>query len=158
VVNTQNKFIVLTGAISGFILMALALLAVGNIIGRSFGHPIPGTYEIIGWLAAISMGAGVAYTQAHEGHVNIDFLLTRVPIRAKAGIQVIIYVLSATMFVILVWKLCEYGMGKKASGATSLTLRAPVYPWIYALGAAMAVTTIILIYQLFRHVMQLIKG
>lgn len=158
IVNTQNKFIVATGAIAGIVLMALALLTVANIIGRSLGHPIVGTYEIIGWLAAISMGAGVAYTQAHEGHVNIDFLLTRMSTRIKAGTQIIIYALSAAMFAILVWKLYEYGLDKKASGSTSLTLGAPVYPWIYALGAAMAVMTVTLIYQLLRHIKRFLTG
>src|SRR5699024_12249698 len=103
----QNKFVIFLGTMSGVLLLALTLVAVGNIVGRTFGHPIPGTYEIVGWLAALSMGAGVAYTQAHSGHVNIDFLLNRVPIRLREGIQVVIYVLSAVMFVILMWKLYE---------------------------------------------------
>lgn len=156
--STRNKFVVAIGAISGVFLMALALLTVGNVIGRALGYPIPGTYELVGWLAAIAMGMGVAYTQAHEGHVNIDFLLLRVSVRTKAAIQVFIYVLSVGLFAILVWKLYEYGLGKKESGSLSLTLRAPIHPWIYAMAAAMAATTVILIYQLYTHARRLVTG
>lgn len=156
--NTQNKFVVLLGVISGVLLMALTLVAAGNIVGRTLGHPIPGTYEIVGWLAALSMGTGVAYTQVHEGHVNIDFILNRAPVRIRSAIQIVIYTLSAAMFAILVWKLYEYGLGKKESGSTSMTLRAPVYPWIYAMAIVMAAMTIILIYQLYGHIKQFIAG
>lgn len=156
--TAQNKFVVALGVISGVFLLALTLVASANIVGRTFGYPVPGTYEIVAWLAALSMGTGVAYTQAHEGHVNIDFLLNRVSVRTRAAIQVVIYALSAIMFAILVWKLYEYGLGKKASGSTSMTLRAPVYPWIYAMAVVMAATTLILLCQLWGHVKRLLSG
>ena len=156
--SSQNKFVIFLGTVSGVLLLALTLVAVGNIVGRAFGHPIPGTYEIVGWLAALSMGAGVAYTQVHRGHVNIDFLLNRAPVRLREGIQAIIYALSAVMFAVLVWKLYEYGLDKKESGSASMTLRAPVYPWIYAMAVVMAAMTGIVVCQLCGHVKRLIAG
>lgn len=156
--NAKNRFVVALGVVSAIFFLALMLVTAANVVGRALGHPVAGSYELVSWFTAISMGLGVAYTQAHDGHINIDFLLLRVPIRAKAAIQVVIYVLSTVMFALLVWQLFEFGLGKKAAGGLSMTLKAPVYPWIYAMAVAMAAMTLILLYQLFTHIKRLVTG
>jgi TRAP-type C4-dicarboxylate transport system permease small subunit len=131
--------------LAGVALVLMLLLAVVDMVMRTLGWPIPGSYEIIGWLAAISMGAALAYTQAHKGHVAIDLLINLLPVKVRRFTEACVYLLSTLLITAAAYQLFNYGADMQASGSSSETLRAPVHPWVYALATALAVFALVLV-------------
>ncbi|WP_440996534.1 TRAP transporter small permease [Arhodomonas sp. SL1] len=151
--NLLSRALAVIGATA---LAGLLGLAVLDILLRAVGYPVPGSYEIIGWLAAVAMAAAVGHTQAHRGHVAIDLLLTRLPARLRDALEAITMLLSIALFALASWQLFQHGVALQASGSSSGTLKAPVYPWVYATATGMAALTLVLTLQLGEHLRGLI--
>jgi len=119
-------------AIAGLALIAMMLLTVADMVLRAFGHPIAGSYEIIGWLSAVAMALALGYTQLHKGHVAIDLVVERLRPRTRAVVQALVTLASLLLFVAVAWYVASYGVVLHRSGSLSETLKAIVYPWVYA--------------------------
>lgn len=130
--------------IAGTALVLMLFLAVLDMAMRTMGAPLPGSYEVIGWLGAISMGAALAYTQLHKGHVAIDLFLNQLPRRARLATEAATYLLSLLLVTVAAYQMFAYAAGQYASGSLSQTLKAPVYPWVYAMAAALGVFALVL--------------
>ena len=57
------------GWAAGLTLVATMLFAVLDVVLRSFGQPVAGSYEVIGWLSAAAMALALGYAQMHRSHV-----------------------------------------------------------------------------------------
>ena len=76
-------------AIAGIFLVAMTALTCADVVLRAFRHPILGTYEIIGFLGALTAGFALAYTTLVRGHVAVEILVMHL----SKGFQKIIYLL-----------------------------------------------------------------
>ena len=63
--------------LSGAAVLALMLLATGNVVLRIFHIPFRGTYEIVSFLGAIGIAFALASTQRRKGHIVVDILSSR---------------------------------------------------------------------------------
>lgn len=129
----------------GVALVLMLLVAVLDIVLRTLGAPLPGAFEIIGWLAAASMASALAYTQAHKGHISIRLVLARFPRRARLAMEAATALLAALLFGVAAWQLFLYAYDLQATGSLSETLRAPVYPWVYLVAAGVAALALTLV-------------
>lgn len=145
-------------AVAGIALVAMLFVTVTDIVLRGFGAPLPGAYEIVGWLAAISVAAALGHTQAHRGHVAIDLLIARFPERARLAIEAITSLVAALLFAVATWQLFVYAYDLQLTGSMSQTLRAPVYPWVYLAAAGVAVLSLVLARDFVRDVAALRRG
>lgn len=150
----NNKIVQAMGIIAGACITLDVILICANIIGRTAGHPIFGTYEMVGWTTAIATGFGVAYTQAHRGHVAIDNLTSILPKRWQFVSEVTVYMLSIVTFGLASWKLFEYARNAHHSGSSSISLHFHYYPIVYMVSLAMICMTIILLAQLYGAIKQ----
>jgi TRAP-type C4-dicarboxylate transport system permease small subunit len=55
-------------------LIGVMLLIGADIIGRIFGHPVPGTYEIVSLAGGLVLGLALPATSRARGHVSTDFI------------------------------------------------------------------------------------
>jgi TRAP-type C4-dicarboxylate transport system permease small subunit len=131
-------------SLSGLLLVAGVVLEVANLILRAFGHPINGTYEMIGWLIGISMVLGMSYTQLERAHVNIDGLVKKLPRLFSSGIESGLYLLATIAFAFGAKQLFIYAAAEHVSGSVSQTLHMPVFPLIYVVAVAVACFTTVL--------------
>ncbi|MHB8763489.1 MAG: TRAP transporter small permease [Deferrisomatales bacterium] len=119
-------------------LVAMMAVTVADMGLRLAGRPLAGSYEIIGWLAAVTAGLSLGYTQHHRGHVAIDLVTERLGPAAQAWLRTVVSRVSTALFLAVAWHLFRYAGGLRASGSLSETLKVAVYPWVYlvALGGA----------------------
>ena len=124
--------------VSGVSLVAMVVVTVGEMVLRMFGHPMAGTVETIGWLAAITTAFALGYTQIYQGHVSIDLLTGRLSSRSQAVLGMLVNLVSAVLFVVMTWKIFEYAGVLRETGSRSETMKVIVYPWVYlvSLGCA----------------------
>lgn len=154
-------FIDLTGKIVCWLLMALMLLAVFEVITRRFlGSPTIWTFELSGFLLAAVTMLSLAYTQLHYGHVNIDFIHDRLSRRGRAIIDII----SFFPFLLLYcYVFLDFG-SKFAADSWAIKETAPtawspiIYPVKTLIPVGAALLLLIGVVQLIRNIVIAIKG
>ena len=68
----------------GAIVLAIVMLIIfANIIVRIFGKVVPGSFETIELIVVITIAFSMAYTGMHKGHVSVDIILKRFPVRIQ---------------------------------------------------------------------------
>ena len=65
--------------ISGIALTFIMLLTVTDVAGRLFGHPVDGTFELVGLGGAVVIGFALPITSWMRGHIFVDFLYQKAP-------------------------------------------------------------------------------
>ena len=130
--------------VAGFSLVGMMFLTCTDIVMRLFRRPIPGTYEIVGFLGAMVAGFALAQTTIERGHVAVQVVVTRFSPRGQEIIYLITHLLSILLFALLAWECVRYGNDFRASGEVSLTLRLPFYPVVYGIALSAIVVCLVL--------------
>jgi TRAP-type C4-dicarboxylate transport system permease small subunit len=75
---------------------------------------------------------GAAYTQQVKGHVSVDFLTSRFPLKARRTIEVLTTLLCLFMVTLVVWQ--GFVVGLEETGVSDM-LRIPKAPFMILVGA-----------------------
>ncbi|NTV59586.1 MAG: TRAP transporter small permease subunit, partial [Deltaproteobacteria bacterium] len=60
--------------LGGAAVLALMVLATGNVCFRVFGMPYRGAYELVAFLGAVVTAFALGYTQRKKSHIVVDIL------------------------------------------------------------------------------------
>ena len=112
----------------------IMLLTVSDVVLRFFGHPIVGTFEIVGFCGAVVIGFALPQTTWERGHVFVDFLTQKMPKSAKKVLDLSTRILCIVLFAVVGWNLFIYSHKLMTSGEVSLTIQLPFYPFSYGVG------------------------
>jgi TRAP-type C4-dicarboxylate transport system permease small subunit len=130
----------------GASLLALTLLATGNVALRIFRVPVGGTYEVVSFLGAIVTAGALGFTQKRKDHIVVDILSDRFPAPVKRALDRVSYALMFSLFSIVSWQTFVYGRRLMLTGERSETLKIAFYPFVFVvcLGFAVLALTILL--------------
>jgi TRAP-type C4-dicarboxylate transport system permease small subunit len=155
IINTLSQWF---NRIAGAGLIAMLGLIVADIVGiKAFSHPVPGGIEVVAFLGVVVIGFAIAWTQIIHGHIQVDFLVMKIPPRPRAVIDCIVTFLGMGFFVLLAWRTWDYARILQASGEVSMTQKIPFYPFIYALAACYLVTLLVLIMDFWKSIVKVGK-
>ena len=141
--------------IAGIGLVAMLALIVADIVAaKLFKWPIPGGIEMVGFLGVIVIAFSIAHTQVMRGHIEVEFLITRLPKTAQKAIAIVVHLLGMILFALLAWRSCEFGYALQVSGEVSMTQEIPYYPFIYGIAFCCISVFLILLAQLLRTVLK----
>jgi len=143
--------------VAGAGLVAIMLLTCSDVILRFFGRPIPGTFEIVGFLGALVAAFAIAYTQVQHGHVAVDYLIPRMPHRQQKLMRGFIYLVSAGLFSLLAWQSFLYGMSLSLSGEVSPTEKIPLSPFVYGIALACVPMVLVLLTNFIKSIVQAVN-
>jgi TRAP-type C4-dicarboxylate transport system permease small subunit len=136
--------------VAGLVLVAMMLFTVLDMVLRGLGHPVAGSFEVIGWLSAAAMALALGYAQLNRNHVAIDLLVNRLPGRLRAGTEAAVSLCSLLLFGAVAWYVARYGGMLQESGSLSETLKAIVYPWVYVVATGATGLTVALLVDCLR--------
>ena len=125
--------------------IAMMLLSVTDVVLRIFGKPVPGTYELVGFLGTIVVSFALAFTSMEKGHIAVELLVERLPQRAQLAIESFGNLIGALLFGVVAYQAVLYALDLKKSGEVSSTLQMPAYPFIYGIAAGCALLCLLLI-------------
>jgi TRAP-type C4-dicarboxylate transport system permease small subunit len=137
-------------AVASVTIIFMVLLTGADVVLRFFGRPIPGTYELIGFLGSLVVSFSLAYTSVEKGHVSVDLLVERLPERVQLFVDGMGALLGAGLFGLVAWQSALYALEMKQSGEVSMTLQMPVYPFLLGLAAGCAMLFLALILDMLR--------
>lgn len=131
--NSLNKILlpisVALQGVGAVVLAVMMFLTASDVTLRQFKSPIMGTDDITAFLMAILISFGLAYCTIKKGHVQVDFIVERLPIRIQAIISSITTLFSFGLCVLITWQSFTNMISVYKSGATSWTLNIIVYPF-----------------------------
>jgi len=119
--------------LAGAALTFMMLLTVGDVLLRTGGRPIVGTYEIVALTLAAVIGFGIPQTSLDRGHINMDFLLEKLPLTVRRALDTATRLICFSLFALIGYNLLEMGASYRISGEMTATVRLPFYPVAYGL-------------------------
>lgn len=135
-------------AVGGAALLALVLLATGNVVLRVVQVPLGGTYEIVAFLGAVVISGALGFTQKRKDHIVVDILSGKFPPGVKRVLDGLGYAVTAALFGIVTWRIFALALSIQRSGELSETLKLPFHPFVYAVAAGFAVLVLTLLLDL----------
>jgi TRAP-type C4-dicarboxylate transport system permease small subunit len=144
--------------LAGIGLVAMLGLTVADIIGiKLLSWPIPGGIEFVAFLGVVVTAFAIAYTQVLRGHIEVEFVVMRLPPRIQAAIAVFVWFLSLVLFVLLAWQSIDYGLSLQTTGTVSMTQRIPFYPFVYGIAFCCIPVCLVLVVELLKSVTRVVK-
>jgi TRAP-type C4-dicarboxylate transport system permease small subunit len=133
-----DKFLKLVTKVLNYIgsaaLTAMMLLTVTDVILRAFGHPIIGTFEIVGLLLAFVVGVTIPKVSYDKGHVFMEIILDRLCQKRRDMVNTFTRMIGFLLFAAVGYRLFGAAAEFRLSGEVSPTLEIPFYPVAYVVG------------------------
>lgn len=117
-------------------LACMILLTVSDVILRTGRSPIVGTYEMVGLLGAIIISFAIPFTSWIKGHIRVDFAILQLSPGARAIVNMVTRCVGLALFFSIGWHLLILGADALKAGEVTPTRHIPLYPVMYAVGAA----------------------
>ncbi len=132
--------------IAGFCMVAVMGLIVANILLRAiFKRPILGTIEYVVFLTVAMIGLALAYCAVQNGHIAVDFVVCRLPLKVQAVIGNVMNAVALVFWGTCAWQVGKYAQSTVISGAVSSTVQIPLYPFIYIVAIGLAALSLVLL-------------
>ena len=131
--------------------MVMLGLIVADIVGaKLFKWPIPGGIEMVGFLGVTVIAFAIAQTQVLRGHIEVEFLMTRLPDTVQRIIAGLVYLLGMALFALLAWRSYDFAHTLQVKGEVSMTQQIPFYPFVYGVAFCSVAVLLVLLVQLVR--------
>lgn len=149
-----ERFLITVAVIcGGAALVGMIILACANILVRTVGDPIRGTFELMGYGGAVVTALALGYTQKRRGHIAVDFLISRFPPRVQTALKGFNDAACAVFFAMLTWQLIRKADSFVKTGEVSETLRIVFYPFTYAVAVGCGLLTLVFALSLLRDLL-----
>lgn len=116
--------------LAGASIVAMMLVTVMDVTLRFFRCPIPGTYDVVGLLGALTISLSLGYTSVEKGHIAVDFLVSRFSPKTRNRIHAFNSLVATVFFAAVAWESIAYAMSLRAAGEVSPTLKLPIHPFV----------------------------
>ena len=140
-------------------LFFIVVLTCVDVVGaKVFRAPIFGALDFVILAQLIAVSFGVAITLIMGRHVQVEFFVMLLPKRLQSSIDCIVNFLGLSLFIVIVWRLFEYGYGMQIGGEESMTARIPLAPFAYAAAVGCIPVCLIFVQKLLTSIVKTIKN
>lgn len=133
------------GVVAGLAVLAMVALACANIVGRAFGSPVTGSYELMGFFGALAAAFALGASQLAKGHVAVTILDEYLPKTARRLLDAAGALIGALFFAVAAYEVTELANFMVSTGELSETLRLPYYPFVWAVAGGCLVMALVLL-------------
>lgn len=141
--------------VAGSAIIAMMMLTCADVVLRFFRRPIPGTYELVCFLGAVSVAFAMAHTTIEKGHVSVSFVVDLFPKKIQDIIECLTSSFGLSLFAFITWQSMIYANDLRLHNEVSLTLKLPFYPFVYGIGFSAAIVCLILLCDLINRLMKI---
>ena len=85
------------GVLGALALVAIALLILGNVLGRQLGMVVPSADDLTAFAVAGSAILPLAYTFRHGAHIRVDLVIGRFRGAARTAAEVVVLAIAFAM-------------------------------------------------------------
>ena len=147
--SITNRLSYYASVFAGVILVSMMGLTFVDVIGRAFGHPVKGAYDIMCMLGAVLAGFALPRASLQGAHVIVDLVVDRLPGKTQRKMLIVTKLLGTVFFLIGAFYMFLFGRNLIMTNTLTMTLRFPTYPVAFCLAAACLIQCLVLICQMF---------
>ncbi len=136
--------------VAGLALTVMMCLTVADVLGRAGGHPILGTYEVVGLLCVVAIGFAIPLTSWKRRHVYMEFLIERTGRKGKNVLNIATRILCTVLFMLMGINLFQVAAEFATAREVTMALRVPLYPVAYMAGICCFVQAVVLVCDIIR--------
>ena len=133
---------------AGVSVIGMMLVTCVDVVGRSLGYPLKGSYDIVRLLSLITLSCALPYTTAVKGHVAVEFFFHKMPRPVQIILDSTMRLLMIGLFGLLTIRGVEYGFSLRESGEVMLTLGWPIYWGCFVMAFGCAVSALVVLQHL----------
>lgn len=117
-------------------LLAMASITAIDVAGRYlFSAPLPGGYEIVQYLMALTVFAALPIATRAEGHLTVDLFTTMIPDRLRRVHRAIVLTFSSLALFLVAWRMSAQAAVMERAETVSGSLGMPLAPVGYVMAA-----------------------
>ena len=141
------------------LLFVLMMQGTADVLGRYlFNKPIIGTTERGELILATMIFLGWGYTHLVKGHVNVEFLLSRLPPRAQAITNFVTSFVGMVIFVLIAWQALLIAKMYRELGRLVYVIDWPLAPFQVLITVGAAVLCLVFITDMVKYILQAKRG
>lgn len=146
-IDTVNEW---AGRVVAPLLLVMVLIGVYEVAARNiFNKPTIWVWELNGYCLCVVIVLGGAYTLLHRGHVSVDIVYARLPVRTKAILdQALFLFFILPLMGVLFWQSIDLALISIALRETS---RTPWGPIIYPFKTILSLAFLLMLLQGLSH-------
>lgn len=118
------------------LLLMFGIVSADILSSKIFGRPITGAVDYVSLLAVIVASFSVSQTILAGRHIEVEFIVIRLPIPMRKAFNLLSSVLSAGFFALVALKSLSYARHVQLMREATLTERIPIAPFVYAMAVA----------------------
>ena len=142
---------------AGACVCLMMLITCADVLGRAFGRPLTGAYDVVSLLGVLAIACGLPYTTAVKGHVAVEFFFLKLPRRARIVVDTVNRLLVCALFVALCGRSAQYGLDLLRSGEVTPTVQIPVF-WVpLVIAASCGLVALVVLHNLLHPGKVLVK-
>ena len=144
--------------IASVAVITMMLLSTADVVLRLFGKPIPGAYELVGFIGTIVVSFALGFTSLEKGHIAVELLYRKLPQRTQLAIETFTNTVSFLFFGLITYQAFIYALDMRKSGEVSPTLQLPIYPFIFGMSFGFGLLCLILIAESIKSMKRTFNG
>lgn len=145
--------------IAMIILLIMMLLVTADVILRYFFNtPVRGSFEIVTVMLVCVTFFILAQTQARGKNATAEVLTSRLSRLTQASINGATHFISLLFCALVTWRLGEQAVYVWSKTDTTVSLRMPIYPFVFVAAFGCAILTAVLLKEFASYLTQVIKG
>ena len=134
--------------LAGISLLLMVVIGFANVVCRNFWQPLKGSFEIIGYLGAVTIALSLGSAQLEKKHIIVDIITRRYTPGWRRLTATIGHFCGALFFSLAAWQTWVWGNTIRQAGETSETLHLIFYPFIYLTAFGFAYLALVLVSDL----------
>jgi TRAP-type C4-dicarboxylate transport system permease small subunit len=139
-------------------LLIMMFITCIDVIGaKLFLRPVFGAIDIVMLSQVVAISFAAAMTLILGRHVQVEFLVTKLPRRVQAVTDSIVFFLGLFLFVLVVWRLCVHGYHFQTGGEMSATARIPLHLFAYGIALASIPVCLVLLLDFLKSIGRIVQ-
>jgi len=142
--------------LAGMLLM-MAITCIDVVGAKVFHWRLFGAIDtvMLSQIVAIAFAASMALIVGR--HIQVEFVIARLPRRAQAVIDSIVLLLGLGLFSLIIWQLCVLGYTFQTSGEHSQSAYIPYYPFAYCIALASIPVCLVLLLKFLKSIGRIVQ-
>jgi TRAP-type C4-dicarboxylate transport system permease small subunit len=116
-----------------------------DVIGRTFGRPILGTYELVSFSSCIIYAFSLPLTSQSRAHVSVDLIMPMLSKFSRKIFTLVHKLVGTGLFFMMGCSLIYLGTNLRRSGEASALIELPIHAAAYIAGACFFVVCVVLL-------------
>lgn len=147
-VSVSQRLTTLLASVAGIAMITVMLVLVGNVVGRAFGAPLDGAYELASLASVVLFGLSLGYAQTKDSQASVDILVERMSVRPRIVLGALVAVGSTFLFAQLFTALVVYALNQRDRAVATEALTIPTWPAVLLLAGGIGALIVALVADL----------